>query len=162
MDELDNKLDEAVSASLSIRKAQPNETTEDAPNKVQWFRPNGGELWFFEFDKEAVKQAFIENGWVDSVETAKYIAENSVNIHTYRNAFIGPDSINSVGLDVQPPDIKYHVPGEVFGAELMTGQEWYDRFEKELNKFEGNYHKWVGSLPSEVLEAAKKAAGIEG
>lgn len=42
-----------------------------------------------------------------------------------------------------------------------TGQEWYDKFEKELNKLEGNYHKWVGPLPGEILEAAKKASVIE-
>lgn len=46
-------------------------------------------------------------------------------------------------------------------AGVMTGQEWYEKFEKELDNLESKYHKWVGPLPPEVLETAKKAAGIE-
>lgn len=64
MIDLDEKLDEAITSSLSIRKAGSNETEKDAPNKYQWFRPNGGELWFFEFDNTAVKQAFMDAGWI--------------------------------------------------------------------------------------------------
>lgn len=47
----------------------------------------------------------------------------------------------------------------------MTGQEWYDRFEKELDNYTHFSHQEVvfddGIIPEEVLEAAEKASGIE-
>jgi hypothetical protein len=49
----------------------------------------------------------------------------------------------------------------VNGKEVMTGQEWYERFEKEL----GDDVKYCASVPyictCDLLEAAKRAAGLE-
>lgn len=39
--------------------------------------------------------------------------------------------------------------------ELMTGQEWYERFEKELNNHP------IKLQGTEIMRAAKKAAGLE-
>lgn len=43
--------------------------------------------------------------------------------------------------------------------EFMTGQEWYDRFSNEFRGFRAN--TIVSLNISEVIEAAKRAAGIE-
>ena len=45
-------------------------------------------------------------------------------------------------------------PTDVFGTKMMTGQDWYGQFEKEIviNALEGQ--------PS-FLEAAKKASGLK-
>lgn len=45
---------------------------------------------------------------------------------------------------------------------MMTGQEWYDRFAKELDDIEMKLviHNKTATK-EEILEAAKKAAGIE-
>lgn len=41
---------------------------------------------------------------------------------------------------------------------FMTGQEWYDRFEKELDKMSDTKNLWVGTG---IDKAAKKAARLE-
>lgn len=49
-----------------------------------------------------------------------------------------------------------------YTAELLTGTEWYDRFEKELNNLGVNYKTGMtGLMASEILEAAKRAAGLD-
>lgn len=79
-------------------------------------------------DNEAlarIKQAFISDGWKDSV----FIAEN--------RAFGDKDK--------------------------MTGQEWYNRFEKELAKPVESDHLLCGRVicAEHATEAAKRAAGLE-
>lgn len=44
----------------------------------------------------------------------------------------------------------------VNGKEVMTGQEWYDKFEQELGKYAASH---LGAV--DPIEVAKKAAGIE-
>lgn len=44
---------------------------------------------------------------------------------------------------------------KVSAEQVMTGQEWYDRFEKEIRK------NGKADFNKELLEAAKKAAGLE-
>lgn len=49
-------------------------------------------------------------------------------------------------------------------AGLMTGQEWYDRFQDELKGRvfpHGDTNRYVANAVNEMLDAAKKAAGIE-
>jgi hypothetical protein len=50
-------------------------------------------------------------------------------------------------------------------SNLMTGQEWYDRFEKELLLYfdeDGDYPKHLdGYKTAALFNIAKKAAGIE-
>lgn len=73
---------------------------------------------------EQIKSAFKEAGWIDSTEMAEYIAKHSVNVHTHRDAFIGPDSVTSVGIDnLSPPEIEY----DPFGEPLMNGAYWLDK-----------------------------------
>jgi len=56
---------------------------------------------------------------------------------------------------------------EVRGVRVMTGQEWYDRFEKEAssNNFDeiasGRMRQVFINLNNAYLEAAKKAAGLK-
>lgn len=47
---------------------------------------------------------------------------------------------------------------KVMKGDLMTGQEWYDRFEKELKKLVGDERMWT----LDAIDAAKRASGIEG
>lgn len=49
-------------------------------------------------------------------------------------------------------------------SNLMAGQEWYDRFEKELGKpkvFVGYGYDDIGYDEDDVINAAKRASGIE-
>ena len=57
-------------------------------------------------------------------------------------------------------DAGYHTFRDRDGSRFMAGQEWYDRFEKELNMW--NVKDKVRSLNgSMVKQLAKKASGIE-
>ena len=52
----------------------------------------------------------------------------------------------------------------VNGKEVMTGREWYERFEKELGEpqtFAGYGYDSVGYDEDDVLAAAKRASGVE-
>lgn len=137
-----------------------------------------------EEDLRAIKQAFIDDGWIDT--GISKTVKDQINLYTREeweakaikdgwNKPFDNEGIINFGTKEQPIMIhKDSLPFTSFnesagfveipeghnGRVLMTGQEWHDRFEKELSKLEGSYHKWVGPLPSEVLGAAKKAAAI--
>lgn len=57
-------------------------------------------------------------------------------------------------------DAGWQSPGGGLRGNSMTGQEWYDRFEKELEKIgaKDNVRSISGAI---AKNAAKKAAGIE-
>jgi hypothetical protein len=154
MSDLDKKLDQAITSSFSIWKAAPHESTEDSPNRVQWFRPNGGELWFFGFNKGAVKQAFIDAGWSDGGDLAPYYIEM---VKAYIKAGGAADCVLMSRND-------WEVNSKLSG--LMTGQEWHEKFEAELKgKVFPHYCSEDQANVLNVLSvcqgAAKKAAGIE-
>lgn len=104
--------------------------------------------------KEAIgniKQAFKDAGWV-----------------CLRNV----DTMTEKEWEAKQPDIQYqrgvsdsfYFKGDMNALKeangFMTGQEWYDRFDKELDNFvEENYLDAI--YPHDALKAAKKAAGIE-
>lgn len=98
-----------------------------------WFNANG-QYFTFGIDTAAVKQAFIDDGWSDKPWTA-----------------VTKDGYSQI--DEQHDVIK----------QLMTGQEWYDRFEKEYTTPYVVIGKdgVEGEIRVNPLEAAKKAAGIE-
>lgn len=52
-----------------------------------------------------------------------------------------------------------------YTEELLSGQEWYDRFEKELGQIKlpgpGSANKYVLGAVNDCHSAAKKAAGLE-
>lgn len=94
---------------------------------------------------EEIKQAFIDAGWIDMRKLQKNWSEAEELLQGAR------------------PDDE---------AELMTGQEWYDRFEKEhkrllKEKLEQRLAKEGRSVIGDFVmkdladQAAKKAAGIE-
>lgn len=69
-------------------------------------------------------------------------------------------------------DVHVHVCscGQMATTRFMTGQEWYDRFEKELIELSRSIYKIDDSDPNfwnsyvnngDAVESAKKAAGIE-
>lgn len=107
---------------------------------------------------EQVKQAFIDAGWVTP--------ENATKVQEMVNQIA-----NLTNDMTQLPIIQYAKPN------LMTGQEWYDKFKKELWKSpeqkrinqgdDGESHDRfyrVGGLSfmyNRALHAAKKAAGLE-
>lgn len=64
----------------------------------------------------------------------------------------------------QIPTIQYIKPNKAMtkAQNLMTGQEWYDRFDKELRNLisRGDGETWMGWDCGEVREAAKKASNL--
>ena len=59
-------------------------------------------------------------------------------------------------------DVRYAHKVKRNGVELMSGQEWYNRFSAELKHLmsRGDGETWMGWDCGEVREAAKKASGI--
>ena len=51
---------------------------------------------------------------------------------------------------------------KVISGEIMTGQEWYDRFEKELSQAPAKFNQLMEGTVAvkEVRMAAKRASGI--
>lgn len=83
----------------------------------------------------------------------EYLFLNDKDITEIKQAFAEAGYINMQGAKVSGP--KYTVQtyrGD--GARMMTGQEWYERFDKEL-RAEDTY-----SI-DEILQAAKRASGID-
>lgn len=101
-----------------------------------------------------VKQAFIDAGWITPEQVKK--TQGLVN------------QMANLAKDMsKQPVMVWNDPGKL--SELKTGQEWFDRFERELPNtiFPTWYER---NKPDEahevldrelVLEIAKKAAGIE-
>lgn len=83
-----------------------------------------------------IKQAFAEAGYI-SHNSKIYWAKHDDKMYIVN----GSDPIKRVSLST-----------------LMTGQEWYDRFEKQVRK-SPDVDDWHYTH-LEVLEAAKKASGL--
>jgi len=100
--------------------------------------------------KAAIKQAFSEAGYVQPLEGGYVFSDAAGNFTKATGGVIG---------EVEGTEI-YSINGD---SNIMTGQEWYDRFEMELaNLMESWNPNGEGCLQrSHVLEAAKKAAGID-
>lgn len=91
----------------------------------------------------SIKQAFTNEGWVEL-----RLAEVRPWKETVKN-------LNELtGSDVSLT--------EAYKQNLMTGQEWYDRFEREIGEWGlGAYSVEYRRVKLDsVLEAAKKAAGL--
>lgn len=93
---------------------------------------------------EQIKQAFIDDGW-SKVDKRQYRDDKGRQYEQF----------TFDGGYVRIPKF-----------EMMTGQEWYDRFEKEMIglvlpycvKHDGD--KYVKNAAEEALKAAKRASGI--
>lgn len=100
-----------------------------------------------------IEQAFADEGYVhtDVREKADKLLQDMINMH----ANMRHDLVR-LGLTYTPTQ---HVADFSGGklSKLMTGQEWYDRFEKELAEM-NPYHEKVE--PDYALAAAKRAAFI--
>lgn len=83
---------------------------------------------------ETIKQAFIDDGWI---RPADYIPENA--------------ELRSMHYEFVENNNDRIIP-------IMTGQEWYDRFEKEISAFTAKHDQ---PMKQEALDAAKLAAGIK-
>lgn len=89
---------------------------------------------------EQIKQAFADAGYIPSnlgktlyaMPKGKDLARELAGLDQ-----IIDDSTNTIELS----------------SPMMTGQEWYDRFKKELPKITSN--------PNDIIKAAKRAAGLE-
>jgi hypothetical protein len=107
---------------------------------------------------EAVKQAFIDAGW-------KRITGDPIPIEDLKPtmSFVGPGSYSD--------ELLQHIKDD---TGLMTGQEWYDRFERELFNYKPQessvashngamtvVHTTMRFKSVDIFRAAKKAAGIE-
>ncbi len=90
-----------------------------------------------------VKQAFTNEGYLPHVEAGKHVKVGDKLYITN-----GTDPLVQVDL-----------------AEFMTGQEWYERFKKEVSKpsIEGTIYQVVHELrdQKQYLEAAKRASGLD-
>lgn len=51
---------DVIYGSFHIWKAGKHQKESDAPHNVNWFRPNGSELWFFDFDAREVRATVID------------------------------------------------------------------------------------------------------
>jgi spore germination protein YaaH len=122
MSDLDEKLLNGIYAGVSINKIR------DIPkNSTNWFKATGdGDVYELVIDSETIKQAFIDEGWVNT------------------------KSVGFQGFTVE---------------NIMTGQEWYDRFDQNLKgkifAFDENGSEKIIAAVNACHEAAKKAAGIE-
>jgi hypothetical protein len=100
---------------------------------------------------DRIKQAFIDAGWVTP--------ENAVKVQNMVN------QITNLANDMhQLPAVLYVKPNESTTQlqNLMTGQEWYERFGKALAKQKPR--EWYSGdtyTPGQVMKAAKKASGIK-
>lgn len=90
---------------------------------------------------EAIKQAFIDEGWIP-----------------YKPFEYTPEGKKPAWWS-KTPELMTGDEHKARTAGLMTGQEWYDRFEKEVGQYEAG--GWIDDTLDNVLLAAKKAAGIE-
>lgn len=90
-----------------------------------------------------IKQAFSEAGYINGIDYADWLTRRQripEGLRGYMD-FVAKNK----GLKVPP--------------RLMTGQEWYDRFEKEYRKL-GGYPDDV-NINSNAMEAARKASGVD-
>ena len=163
MSNLDKKLDDVIARSFSVWRADKNQTEQDAPNRVNWFRPNNGELWFFAFDHDMVKQAFIDDGWLSPElkkqlpELKKYMewsddhhvatCEAVLRAETAWNDYYKDHMTKEewerqtvcVGSDPLLIDPNYteeqlRAISKAWSEPRMTGKEWYGKFMEELPK----------------------------
>lgn len=88
---------------------------------------------------KATKQAFADEGYEKRI----------VHFDKYTPA--------DLGFTELPEDYKV--------AEIMTGQDWYERFEKELSgkvlPYPENAEEYVRNISNEYIEAAKRASGLD-
>jgi|GEM_PF-5934613 len=111
---------------------------------------------------EKIKQAFIEAGWFNRGDIV-LVEDATEHIPVV-------DNVHS--LNVKPPVVYTHAVRvddklvltngvdtlavlDMPEVVLMTGQEWYERFNLELPQLKSKYSR------STIDSAAKKAAGIE-
>lgn len=93
-------------------------------------------------------------------ETIQFTHTNGNNIKI--DAAVATDAVVKAFIDagwVKVPDVYIRTDYNtitVNGKEVMTGQEWYNRFMKNLGTKKGHMITTM-----EWIEAAKKAAGIE-
>lgn len=104
-----------------------------------------------------IKQAFADAGYRQEQQLVDIIAQQGIELKrlqmtpapTYR--MVGKVDYNPEGTPIE---------------RVMTGQEWYDKFEKEYNylatePFRG-YSREIGQMITDrAQKAAKKAAGLE-
>lgn len=91
--------------------------------------------------KLQIKQAFIDAGWREE-------------------HYVGPDSLLPL---VEYSREQLEAISKEWSKPRMTGQEWYDRFERNLKYDTKSYSRQCEDCgaPHNWEEAAKKAAGIE-
>lgn len=93
--------------------------------------------------RRQIKQAFKDEGWIAPEDFAP---DDSTEIAEYGD--VQPRPLNRADFFKFSTDYR----------PLMTGQEWYDRFEKEMTAYTASHDQ---PMKEEALKAAKKAAGLE-
>jgi hypothetical protein len=108
-----------------------------------------------EIDEEVIEViAQIHQAFAD----ARYVTpENAVKVQEMVNQMV-----NLANDSFKLPTIQYIKPNKstTKAKNLMTGQEFYNRFEKELEVIESKKGIDSDIHPDEFIEAAKKASGI--
>lgn len=110
---------------------------------------------------EQIKQAFIDAGWVD---VKKPITGDIHGVGIYK---VSEKLFTINGVDELVAHDGTKVKFDPEQPVMMTGQEWYDRFEKEVNNIGDNTEistaHGADGLPTAKqlsLEVAKKASGL--
>lgn len=141
MTDLDKQLEESL---LNVWCAALDSTSDD-------FRNDDGELNEEAYQKyqeatlkrqaEIVKQVFADAGYLPHVDAGKHVK-------------VGDKLYITNGVD---PLVKVDL------AKYTSGQEWYDRFEKELDKSPQVDHLMCGRVicADHALIAARRASGLE-
>lgn len=131
---------------------------EDLTNRFTHQFTNDSPLNYIEY-REAIKQAFIDAGWVHDT-TQVDVGSFSDQDHARLKAAIGKPEVDA---KVQRgTSDSFYFAGDMNALKdangFMTGQEWFDRFNKELGSWsDGAYSNDVTS----VVLAARKAGGLE-
>lgn len=144
----------------------------------------GGTKFETRVNIEAIKQAFIDDGWKKCTEVTGLDGRTSIHAHTLEtdqvSQNIRPDVARIMTaseweaeaikdgwvktLRVNDRTIIFNGKDNIgyvvyYPNEVMTGQEWYDRFMQEFKGWPSGAEVTVNV--KSILDAAKKAAGIQ-
>lgn len=156
MSDLDKKLLDAIYQGVSLNKlkAVPKDSTN-------WFKAtSNGDVYEFVIDPEPIKQAFKDVGYFrppDDYLDVRPVGDGENPVYKYiegkGSSFVISGDINKV-VECIKDDFK-----------LMTGREWYDRYDHNLRgkifAFDENGSERIIAAVNACDAAAKKAAGIE-
>lgn len=148
MSELDDKLNQAITATIWIKPIDESQRRTVYPH---WFVANG-QTFTFGVDGERFRQALHDNVMADVSRMQQDMANlQAQTVAELRRLQMTPQpTFRMVGeYDYKPEGTEIE--------RVMSGRQWYDRFVKEM----GDDARYCHGCSCDAMEAAKKAAGLE-